>query len=210
MQNISNNSKIKLTSNARCLLIIFLLLLNYFFSLVTFSSSSVSAEDQVLYENENFVLTSLGFRPGGRIGTTYTADGANISPPLSWVNPPASTVSYAVIMEDPDGVTGHLIHWIIYDIPANKRALREGIKPKAKLPDGSIQALNSSQKIGYDGPSPPPGATHSYFLTLYALDTFSYSSPSFSPPETDMQAFEHFLNLHSKGKSELMCTYGRR
>jgi len=204
MENIANNSKTKLTSNVHCLSIIFLLLLNYFLNLDT----PVNAQD--IFENENFVLSSLAFRPGERIGTTYTADGANMSPPLSWVNPPPSTISYAVTMEDPDGVSGHSIHWIIYDIPGNKRDLREGIKPKAKLPDGSVQALNSFHKIGYYGPSPPQGSTHSYVLTLYALDTFSYTAPSFSSPDTDIQEFRHFLSLHSKARSELMCTYGRR
>src|SRR5271163_2309019 len=102
MQNVANNSKIKLT--IRCFSIVFLLLLNYFLNLVNFStSSSVNAESELL--NENFVLSSLAFKPGERIGTAYTADGANISPPLSWVNPPPSTISYAIIMEDSEATS---------------------------------------------------------------------------------------------------------
>ncbi len=158
MQMIANQCKIELFSGFYCSLIAFLLFISYFVCVASsIVSSSLRAENNgdLLFRHEDFALSSLAFKPGGRIGSTYTADGANISPPLSWINPPPSTISYAVTMEDPDGESGHLIHWIIYDIPGDKRDLREGIKPIAKLPDGSLQALNSFHKIGYGGPSSP-------------------------------------------------------
>ena len=209
---MANDFKTNWSGKISFLSIFCLILLSNLASLISvdFSSSALAKNDKAsLFRNEDFVLSSLAFKPGQKIGKAYTADGADLSPPLSWVNPPPSTISYAITVEDPDAPSGTWTHWIIYDIPAKKRDLREGIKSIAKLPDGSIQALNSFHKIGYGGPSPPPGSMHRYFFRLYALDTFSYSVPLFSPPGTDMQKFKNFLNLHTKAKSELMATYAR-
>ncbi len=208
-----NDFKTKLRCKTNFLSILFLLSLCNIINLIDANicwAARTKNDAQFLFRNEDLVLSSLAFKPGQKIGTKYTADGADISPPLTWINPPPSTASYALIVEDPDAPSGSWTHWIIYDIPASKRELKEGIQPVAKLPDGSIQALNSFHKIGYGGPSPPPGSSHRYFFKLYALDAFSYSTPSFGSPETDMQKFRNFLTLHARAKSELMGTYGRR
>jgi len=163
-----------------------------------------------IFRGEPFALFSSVFAKGKKIPGKYTADSANISPPLYWTNVPESTISFAIIVEDPDAPAGTWTHWIIYDIPGNKKDLKEGIKPVSKLPDGSIQATNSFHKIGYGGPSPPPGTPHRYFFTLYALDCLSNTVPSFYPPEKDMAKFRAYLNTHAKGRAQLMGTYGRR
>lgn len=157
-----------------------------------------------------FAVYSTAFAQGKKIPTRYTASGVDISPPLRWENVPDSTISYAIIVEDPDAPNGTWTHWIIYDIPGSQTNLKEGVKPQAKLADGSIQAMNSFHKIGYGGPSPPPGSPHRYFFRVYALDCLSNSIPSFCPPEKDMQRFRSYLNQHAKAHGEIMGIYERR
>lgn len=72
-------------------------------------------------------------------------------------------------MDDPDAPSGTWDHWLIYNIPAQAKGLKEGIAKVRELPDGSRQGVNSWGRIGYDGPNPPSG-THRYYFRLYALD----------------------------------------
>jgi Raf kinase inhibitor-like YbhB/YbcL family protein len=59
---------------------------------------------------------------------------------------------------------------VLYDLPAETRALPEGLPALGQLPDGALQGRNDFGEIGYGGPCPPPGAPHHYIFTLYALD----------------------------------------
>ena len=118
----------------------------------------------------SFELTSSVFAPGEPIPPKYTCDGEDISPPLQWSDPPPGTQSFALISDDPDAPVGTWIHWVLYDLPAEARALSEALPPDADLPDGSRHGKNSWRRLGYGGPC-PPGGTHRYFFKLYALDT---------------------------------------
>ena len=52
--------------------------------------------------------------------------GDNVSPQLSWVNPPAGTKSFAFLMFDPEGRGGGgVIHWVAYGIPATVTGFAE-------------------------------------------------------------------------------------
>jgi Raf kinase inhibitor-like YbhB/YbcL family protein len=96
-------------------------------------------------------------------------DGA--SPELSWSAPPEHTQSFALIVFDKDSPFGFkFTHWLLYDIPSDKRDLPENTPKQEELPDGSRQGHNDYDRIGYVGPCPPRG-THHYVFTLYALDT---------------------------------------
>ncbi|MBE9049427.1 YbhB/YbcL family Raf kinase inhibitor-like protein [Nostocales cyanobacterium LEGE 11386] len=114
-------------------------------------------------------LQSLAFFIGSTIPFKYTCDGNDISPPLSWDSPPAGTVSFALLMEDPDAPKQTFTHWVVYDLPANLRHLPEGITQEPHLPSGGVQGKNDFGQLGYGGPCPPSG-THRYFFKLYALD----------------------------------------
>jgi Raf kinase inhibitor-like YbhB/YbcL family protein len=84
-------------------------------------------------------------------------------------------------------------HWLLVDLPAERRQIDEGEysqglllggKPGPLSPDGTRQGLNDFSRLwasdaaragdyfGYDGPWPPPGdaLVHHYVFTLYALD----------------------------------------
>ena len=115
-------------------------------------------------------ISSPAFKNGASIPAVYTCISKNISPTLAWSGQPAATKSFALIMDDPDASGGTWVHWVIYNIPASARGLQEAVPTKARLTDGSLNGINSSGNLGYDGPC-PPGGTHRYFFKLYALDT---------------------------------------
>ncbi|TDH23542.1 YbhB/YbcL family Raf kinase inhibitor-like protein [Segetibacter sp. 3557_3] len=117
----------------------------------------------------NFKLISSAFSNGKPIPARYTCDSTNVSPPLSWYGFPEKTKSFAIILDDPDAPMGTWVHWVIYNIPGTVTSLEEkkGIAD-FKATDG----LNSWDEKGYNGPC-PPGGTHRYIFTIYALDISS-------------------------------------
>ncbi|MEJ2050850.1 MAG: YbhB/YbcL family Raf kinase inhibitor-like protein [Calditrichota bacterium] len=114
-------------------------------------------------------LTSPAFTEEGMIPAQYTCNGADISPPLAWEEVPEDAKSLALIVDDPDAPVGTWVHWVLYNLPADTRELKENITKTKVLPDGAMQGTNDFRKIGYNGPC-PPGGTHRYFFKLYALD----------------------------------------
>lgn len=121
-----------------------------------------------------FTLTSTSFQDGGVIPDKYTqAVPAPVSPALSWVNTPAGTASFALIMHDPDTAprksTTDILHWMAFNIPAAATSLPEGVATNASLPDGTVQPNNFGGKPGFMGPG-ARGIYHHYTIELYALD----------------------------------------
>jgi len=118
-----------------------------------------------------FTISSSSFANGGDIAKKFTCDAADVSPQLSWSDPPAGTKSLALLTDDPDAPVGNWNHWVLWNLPGETRQLGEGVSKAAQLPDGSQQGLNDFHKIGYNGPCPPPGKPHRYYFKLFALDT---------------------------------------
>jgi len=114
-------------------------------------------------------LSSAAFQDGGSIPDRYTCEGQDISPQLSWSEPPAATQSLALIMDDID-TSGKFTHWVIYNIPSTSRELAEAVPAQPQLSGGALQGKNDFGNIGYGGPCPPSGKPHRYRFTLYALD----------------------------------------
>jgi hypothetical protein len=115
-------------------------------------------------------LTSSSFQ-AGEIPKKFTCDDAETSPALAWTAPPAGTQSLALIVVDRDAPFGSFVHWVLYDMPAGKRELPEGLPKLEQLPDGSRQGQNDFDKPGYGGPCPPGKSPHRYVFALYALDS---------------------------------------
>ena len=97
-------------------------------------------------------LTSSAFANGQPIPKKYTGAGANVSPPLTWSDPPEGTRSLALICDDPDAPSaknprpeGPWVHWVIYNIPADVRSLPEGLPRQAKLekPAGALKVATT-------------------------------------------------------------------
>lgn len=150
-------------------------------------------------------LSSSAFEPGAKLPAKYTADGTNVSPPLSWGKPPEGTQALALVMEDPDAPSGSFTHWLVWDIPAAARELGEGVEPNAQLPDqGGCQGTNDFGKTGYGGPAPPPGRAHTYRFTLYALD-----APLNVEPGSPASLVRRALTAHTRGQAVLTATYGQ-
>jgi len=149
-------------------------------------------------------LTSSAFQEGATIPTKYTGGGANVSPPLKWTEPPGGTQALALICEDPDAPRKTWTHWVIFNLPAGSRELREGVSRSESLPDGSAQGLNDFGEVGYGGPAPPPGKPHRYFFRLYALD-----QKLDLPPRAEKQQVMKAMEGHVLGQCQLMGTYGR-
>jgi Raf kinase inhibitor-like YbhB/YbcL family protein len=123
-----------------------------------------------------FRLTSPAFASREMIPAKYGRRGEDISPPLEWSDPPEGTRSFALIVDTdlrPGGGESIWIHWLLYNIPAETRALPEAVTPDAagRLPNGSQHLANSWEELKYGGPNPPHVSTLNYYFRLYALDT---------------------------------------
>jgi Raf kinase inhibitor-like YbhB/YbcL family protein len=122
-------------------------------------------------------LTTPAFEDSGLIPAQFTQNAATapISPPLEWTNVPANTVSFALIMHDPEGAPKHRsednLHWMAFNIPGTARSLPAAIPALAVLPDGTVQTKNIHGTVGYLGPGAgAAGPLHHYTWELYALD----------------------------------------
>lgn len=174
-----------------------------FCALIIFSSTAFA---------QTFTLKSTSI--GGQATTKevfngFGCTGENVSPQLSWTNPPAGTKSFAVTVYDEDAPTGSgFWHWLIFDIPATTTELKAGTGDVSKglAPAGAIQSLTDFGANGYGGPCPPVGhGFHKYTITVHALDT-----DKLGPDKSTTPALVGFnLNGHTLGKASLIMYYKR-
>lgn len=127
-----------------------------------------------LFEAEGAVQITSSFGNGEPIPEQHSADGDNASPPLSWQGAPEGTKSFVIIADDPDAAAPKPFnHWLLYDLPADVTALREGLPTEPLLldPKGAKQGANDTGATGYFGPKPPvDDPSHSYHFQIFALD----------------------------------------
>jgi Raf kinase inhibitor-like YbhB/YbcL family protein len=152
----------------------------------------------------SFQVTSPAFKQGEYIPKKYTGEGADVSPPLQWVNPPAETQSFALLCDDPDAPMGDWVHWVIFNMPAETRGLPEAVSTDKELKDKSRQGTNDFKRIGYGGPMPPRGSDHRYFFKLYALD-----APLTLNAGAKKADLLKAMEKHLLGQAELMGRYRR-
>jgi len=114
-------------------------------------------------------IRTTAFEKGASIPVEHACDGDNTSPPLNWEGEPKGTVTFALIMEDPDSSGGTFAHWIVYNLPADCHGLEKTIPIEKKLDNGAIQGKNDFGKTGYGGPCPPKGEEHRYSFRIFAL-----------------------------------------
>jgi Raf kinase inhibitor-like YbhB/YbcL family protein len=151
-----------------------------------------------------FVISSTSFQNDGTIPKKFTCDGDDVSPEVSWANPPAGTKSFALIADDPDAPAGTWTHWVIFDLPSQTASLPEGVKKVEEVPGGGSQGRNDFRKVGYGGPCPPPGKPHRYVFKIYALDRMLKLNSGSSKQEVERAIENHIL-----GSAELMARYQR-
>lgn len=112
--------------------------------------------------------------PGAEIPLKYTQAGGEVSPALSWGDPPETVVSFALIVHDVSAAvnpgTDDVLHWMVWNIPAASRGLAEGVPRGSQLPDGTRQI--SATGPNYRGPGAlAAGPPHVYVFELFALDS---------------------------------------
>jgi Raf kinase inhibitor-like YbhB/YbcL family protein len=118
-------------------------------------------------EEDAMQITSTAFSDGATIPRRHSCDGEDLSPPLQWSGAPPESRSFALLCDDPDAPAGTWHHWAVFDIPAERSSLPEGVEPQAR---GFRQAINDFQRVGYGGPCPPRGhGPHRYHFRLLAL-----------------------------------------
>lgn len=122
------------------------------------------SSDSAAAASGSFTIKSPAFQNKGEIPRKNSRSGGNQSIPLSWSNPPAGTVSFMIIMDDPDA--DNFLHWCIYNIPAATLSLAENASAKG-IPAGAGELRNYFGSRGYGGPQPPE--KHRYTVTIYAL-----------------------------------------
>jgi Raf kinase inhibitor-like YbhB/YbcL family protein len=126
-----------------------------------------------------FSLTSKTFQDGQMLpkkasnknaGNNPNCVGDNVSPELSWANPPAGTKSFVLLMEDPEGrAPAGVHHMVTYGIDAKVTGFAEGelSKPSDKFVGGK-----ATQGTGiYNGPCTPANVQpHHYTFVVIATD----------------------------------------
>ncbi|WP_172381933.1 YbhB/YbcL family Raf kinase inhibitor-like protein [Streptomyces sp. MNP-20] len=147
------------------------------------TASSASSAPSVT--RSAFALSSTAFANGGVIPKVHecTSGGGsdpakrNESPPLAWSGAPAAAKSYAIVMRDLDNA--NLIHWVIYDIPANTASLPQNVdhKYQPSTPAGARQVYyrGSASLYGYQGPC-SPSTVNTYEFVVHALNQASLTN----------------------------------
>jgi Raf kinase inhibitor-like YbhB/YbcL family protein len=154
-------------------------------------------------ERRRLEVSSAAFAEGDTIPKKFTADGEDVSPPLRWSEPPATTQSLAVVCDDPDAPSGVFTHWLVWDIAADQRELEGGVMPRSHA-HGIHQGTSGFGEIGYGGPKPPPGKPHRYRFRVCALDRRLELRSGASRAE-----FDRALDGHVLAEGVLMGKYGR-
>ncbi|MEO6353238.1 MAG: YbhB/YbcL family Raf kinase inhibitor-like protein [Burkholderiaceae bacterium] len=162
-----------------------------------------------------FEITSADIAPNKPIPQKFAYNGFgctgnNISPQLSWKNPPAGTKSFALLVDDPDAPNGGagFWHWIVVNLPVSVVSLPQGAgtaEGKGLL-EGAWQIPNDFGTPGWGGPCPPAGAApHHYRFTVYALKVDKLDLPANAT--ASLTGFQ--VNANAIGKATFTGLYGR-
>jgi len=144
-------------------------------------------------------LMNASWFDGGVIPQRF-AGAMGVSPELSWTNVPMGTVSFVLLMHDPDGApmrgSADVLHWLAINIPGDMSAIPEGWA-KGAMPQGATQIQV------YRGPGAPAIAPlHHYTLELFALDQ-KLEVPANATRADVMKA----MDMHVIGKAAYVGLY---
>ncbi len=142
------------------------------------------------------LVKSPAFENNKHVPAKYTCDGADVNPPLNIEGVPEEAKTLVLIVDDPDAPMGTFDHWVVWNIPAATRVIKENSVP-------GKEGLSSYGKHSYSGPCPPSG-THRYFFKIYALDTDL--DLKFSSTKRDV---EKAMEGHVLAEGELVGLYSR-
>jgi Raf kinase inhibitor-like YbhB/YbcL family protein len=145
-----------------------------------------------------FTLSSEAFTDGGEVPRRHTCEGEDVSPALTWSDPPSRTRALALIVDDPDAPVGTFTHWLAWNIDPVADGLGEG-------ESAPVEGRNDFGTGGWSGPCPPRRhGAHRYFFRLHALDAALDVGSA-----TGRRELERALAGHVLATAELMGTYER-
>jgi len=160
-----------------------------------------------------FALTSSAFKDGTMLAKKNAGNnpknpnciGENVSPPLTFSNPPAGTKSYALLMVDPEGRGGLGVnHWVAYGIPVSVTGFAEG--EVSQLNDKYVGGKSTANLGHYFGPCTPPATgMHHYTFTLIATDL----EPTALQPGMTRDELIKALEGHAKGATGIIGTFSK-
>ncbi len=140
-------------------------------------------------------VTTPAWRDGADIPFENTQYRTNTFPGLTWTAGPAGTKSYAVIMQDTDGVMrgAPILHWSLYNIAATTTKLEAGMAATGQ-PAGSSYGPNyQGAARPYLGPRTPAGPKHHYHMQVLALDTTVTADPAITYDALTAAMKDHVL-----------------
>lgn len=167
------------------------------------SSAAGASSANIKEGNGQMTIGSSAFENQKAIPAEYGCGGQDVSPPLSFGGVPDGAKTLALIVDDPDAPMGTWVHWVAYNIPADRSGFDRAVPRTERLQDGTMQGKGSNGRIGYAGPCPPSG-THRYFFKLYALDTTLSMRPGATKEQLLSAMKDHIL-----GQAELMGTFSK-
>lgn len=144
---------------------------------------------------KTLTIKSPAFEANKKIPRKYTCEGESASPPLEIQGTPDEAKTLALIMDDPDAVSGTFDHWVAWNIPASTTKITENQSPLG------IEGLNSARENKYHAPCPPSGS-HRYTFKIYALDTEIKLNP-----KSRKKDLEKAMEGHIIAKGELIGLY---
>ncbi len=167
--------------------------------LVACGHQEAAAPDPVPATAAKLVVTSSAFAAGAEIPSDHTCEGADTAPPLAWSGAPATTQSFALVVDDPDAPDPAKpqrtwVHWVRAQIPATVTSL-----PAA----GGVDGKNDWNAPGWRGPCPPIGR-HRYFFKVYALDA------KIGDAGMTKAQLLHAIEGHVVAAGELVGTYQKK
>jgi phosphatidylethanolamine-binding protein (PEBP) family uncharacterized protein len=116
------------------------------------SSNADTANDSAV--SSAFTLTSPAFAHGARLPEQFSCNGADRSPPLSWMNAPPDTQSFALVLTSSRAARpGPNVEWVVWSIPAESRALPEGMaagREPSNAPGTRQESLSDLQRASMD------------------------------------------------------------
>jgi Raf kinase inhibitor-like YbhB/YbcL family protein len=150
-------------------------------------------------------VTSPAFENNGAIPRANSCDGPGTVPTIRWGAIPATAKTVAVVVDDPDA--NHFLHWLVVGLAA-----APGSVPSHA--PGVSELDNTGGTRGWTPPCPPPGSTHHYQFTVYALNDYvcadngdASNGPDCSPPSS-IQALPQIQGA-AIAKGVLVGTYQR-
>ncbi len=158
--------------------------------------------------NSVFTLNSTELKnndilPNAQVFKGFGCNGGNVSPQLSWINPPANTRSYAIICHDPDAPRPNgWYHWLVVNIPINITSIKQNEKIK-----GALETKTDFGSTGFGGACPPQGhGIHHYNFTVYALNVDKIDvKQDEKPTEVEKKVLSHAI-----AKSTITGLYERK